>query len=88
MRPPSRFRSALAALFLGATLLCVCLPAFAQSAPPSRTLADNISALSVRASNTLPRLQDEFISRLITWIEWIAVSLALVISLYSFARLW
>ena len=70
-------------MFLG-----VSLPVLAQSAAPGHTLADNIAALSVRAEQVLPTLQYELVSQLIEWIEWISVSLGVVITLYSFARLW
>lgn len=84
----SRARSGLAAFFLLMTFAPLSLPVMAQASQPRRSLADNIAALSVRASQTLPGLQTEFVSRLMTWIDGIAIGLAAVILLYSFARLW
>lgn len=96
MRSQSRARSFIAALFLlmvfaplgGSVVAQAPTPQPSPTAQPSRSLADNIAALSVRASQVLPRLQNEFISRIIEWVERIAVGLAAVILLYSFARLW
>ncbi len=97
MRPQPYSQSVVKAVMLLVLMFApLGLPVFAQAptpqpsptAQPSRSLADNIAALSVRASQVLPRLQNEFISRLIDWVERISVGLAAVILLYSFARLW
>ncbi|MGH9914185.1 MAG: hypothetical protein ACRD63_02715 [Pyrinomonadaceae bacterium] len=96
MRSQFRARSIIAALFLLIVFAPLGIPIFAQAPTPvpsptavsGHTLSDNIAALSARASQLLPRLQSEFVSRLITWIDRIAIGLASVILLYSFARLW
>ncbi|MBA3438708.1 MAG: hypothetical protein H0T92_02415, partial [Pyrinomonadaceae bacterium] len=62
------------------------LTAYAQQ--PSRSLSDNIAALSVRASQLLPLLQYEVIARLLIYINLICVSMAVVVALYSFVRQW
>lgn len=73
------------------TFSCVVLHsviAFAQQPTPRRDLADNISALSVRAAQLLPYLQYEIVSQVIRYVNWICISLASVIALYSFIRMW
>ncbi len=95
MRPRPRTRSILAAPILVTTFALLSVQVFAQApqpsptqAPPAQSLADNIAALSVRASNLLPVLQSEFVAHLMSWVDGIAVGLAAVVLLYSFARLW
>ena len=58
----------------------------AQSNGP--TLSDHIARLSIRASQLLPYLQYEVLSRIQDWAHGIAVALAVVVLLFSFLRLW
>lgn len=91
MRLLLRAQSTLTKFFLFVTFAALSVPVFAQAStppPPGHTLADNIAALSVRAAQTLPKLQAEFVSVMLSWAETIAIGLASVILLYSFARLW
>lgn len=73
------------------TFVCALLQpvaTFGQQPVPRRDLADNISALSIRAEQLLPYLQDEIVSQVIRYVQWICVSLSSVIALYSFLRVW
>jgi hypothetical protein len=55
---------------------------------PGPTLSEQIARLSVRASQLLPYLQYEVLSRIQTWVQGIAVALAVLILLFGFLRLW
>jgi hypothetical protein len=72
---------AMSALILSATLN-------AQAQTTSATLSDHIARLSIRASQLLPYLDYEVLSRLQTWIQGIAVALAVLVLLFGFLRLW
>ena len=71
----------MSALILSATLN-------AQAQTTSATLSDHIARLSIRASQLLPYLDYEVLSRLQTWIQGIAVALAVLVLLFGFLRLW
>ena len=67
-------------------LLCGSLTAHAQAT--GSTLSDHIARLSIRASQLLPYLQYEVLSRIQDWVYGIAVALAVLVLLFSFLRLW
>src|ERR1700730_16527916 len=67
-------------------LLCGSLSAHAQSGGPP--VPDHIARLSIRASQLLPYLQYEVLSRIQNWVQGIAVALAVLILLFGFLRLW
>src|SRR4030095_12408546 len=60
--------------------------AHAQGTGP--TLSDHIARLSLRASQLLPYLQYEGVSRMQDWVHGIAVALAILVLLFGFLRLW
>ncbi|MDQ3666387.1 MAG: hypothetical protein M3410_07280, partial [Acidobacteriota bacterium] len=67
-------------------LLSGSLTAHAQAA--GTTLSDHIAKLSIRASQLLPYLQYEVLSRIQDWVYGIAVALAIVVLIFGFLRLW
>lgn len=67
-------------------LLSMSVPAHAQST--STTLSEHIARLSVRASQLLPYLDYEVLSRIQVWVNGIAVALAVLVLLFGFLRLW
>jgi hypothetical protein len=67
-------------------LLCGSFTAHAQGNGP--TLSDHIARLSIKASQLLPYLQYEVLSRIQSWIYGIAVAMAVLVLLFSFLRLW
>jgi hypothetical protein len=67
-------------------MLFCCVTAQAQAA--GTTLSDHIARLSVRASQLLPYLDYEVLSRLQAWIQGIAVAVAILVLLFGFLRLW
>ncbi|CAN5884217.1 hypothetical protein BH18ACI4_BH18ACI4_01020 [soil metagenome] len=67
-------------------MLCGSLSAHAQGAGP--TLSDHIARLSIRASQLLPYLQYEVLSRIQDWVYGIAVAVAIVVLLFGVLRLW
>src|SRR6266496_285217 len=67
-------------------LLCGSLTA--QTRAAGATLSDHIARLSIRASQLLPYLQYEVLSRIQDWVYGIAVALAVLVLLFSFLRLW
>src|SRR5258705_6416751 len=67
-------------------LLCVNLTAHAQGS--GATLSDQIARLSIRASQLLPYLDYEVLSRIQAWVQGIAVAVAIVVLLFGFLRLW
>jgi hypothetical protein len=70
-------------------LLCGGLTAHAQTpAPSGPTLSDHIARLSIKASQLLPYLQYEVLSRIQDWVYGIAVAVAVLVLLFSFLRLW
>jgi len=69
-----------------ATLLCASATVQAQGAGTS--LSDHIARLSVRASQLLPYLDYEVLSRIQAWVQGIAVAVAIVVLLFGFLRLW
>ncbi len=70
-------------------LLCSGLTAHAQTpAPSGPTLSDHIARLSIKASQLLPYLQYEVLSRIQDWVYGIAVAVAVLVLLFSFLRLW
>src|SRR6266545_465721 len=73
--------SSLLAMLLGGSLSVQ-----AQNNGP--TLSDHIARLSIRASQLLPYLQYEVLSRIQDWVHGIAVALAIVVLLFGFLRLW
>lgn len=65
------------------------LTAYAQTPTPSGpTLSDHIARLSIKASQLLPYLQYEVLSRIQEWVYGIAVAVAVLVLLFSFLRLW
>lgn len=62
------------------------ITAHAQSTGP--TLSDHIARLSLRASQLLPYLDYEVLSRIQTWVQGIAVAVAVLVLLFGFLRLW
>jgi len=62
--------------------------ATAQAQAAGTTLSDHIARLSVRASQLLPYLDYEVLSRLQAWIQGIAVAIAVLVLLFGFLRLW
>ena len=62
------------------------ITAHAQSTGP--TLSDHIARLSLRASRLLPYLDYEVLSRIQTWVQGIAVAVAVLVLLFGFLRLW
>src|SRR6266446_5953510 len=74
MKTKTIHRVSFIALFLGFLLLPVI--AYAQSPTPTpaptRSLSDNIAALSQRAGSLLPYLDNEIVSKLIGWFELLA----------------
>ena len=62
--------------------------ATAQAQSAGTTLSDHIARLSVRASQLLPYLDYEVLSRLQAWIQGIAVAIAVLVLLFGFLRLW
>src|SRR3979409_1163268 len=70
-------------------VLCSALTTQAQTpAPSGPTLSDHIARLSLKASQLLPYLQYEVLSRIQEWIYGIAVAVAVLVLLFSFLRLW
>src|SRR5216110_2843670 len=66
--------------------LCLSVTAHAQGS--GTTLSDHIARLSVRASQLLPYLDYEVLSRIQSWVEGIAVAVAILVLLFGFLRLW
>jgi len=62
--------------------------ATAQAQTAGTTLSDHIARLSLRASQLLPYLDYEVLSRLQAWIQGIAVAIAVLVLLFGFLRLW
>src|SRR6476659_7467923 len=62
--------------------------ATAQAQSAGTTLSDHIARRSVRASQLLPYLDYEVLSRLQVWIQGIAVAIAVLVLLFGFLRLW
>src|SRR6266545_804969 len=62
------------------------LTAHAQTS--SGTLSDHIARLSIRASQLLPYLDYEVLSRIQAWVQGIAVAIAVLVLLFGFLRLW
>jgi len=62
------------------------VPAQAQAA--GTTLSDHIARLSLRASQLLPYLDYEVLSRIQAWVQGIAVAIAVLVLLFGFLRLW
>src|ERR1051325_5057093 len=62
--------------------------ATAQAQAADTTLSDHIARLSLRASQLLPYLDYEVLSRLQAWIQGIAVAIAVLVLLFGFLRLW
>jgi len=98
MLTQNRIRLLTATLLLLAASLCFSSSALAQAPTPSptpaaangggRTFSEHIAGLSIRASQLLPALDYEVISRLMTWAERISILLAAVVMLFSFMRVW
>jgi hypothetical protein len=100
MRTSTLKRTILATLQLAAISLCLSLAALAQapgSAPSAtpvpvptggKTLSENIAALSRRAGELIPTIQSGLESPLLDWFEQIAIVLAALVVMFSFARLW
>lgn len=58
-----------------------------QRAPAARPF-ENLAALAIRAAELIPVLQSEVESPLLDWFEKISIVLAVIIVMFSFARLW
>ena len=80
-------------------LLSICAPAQAPNPSPSpapasspsasgKTFSENLAALAIRAAELIPVLQSEVESPLLNWFEKISIVLAVIIVMFSFARLW
>jgi uncharacterized membrane protein len=69
-------------------LMLVCGSLTAQAQATGATLSDHIARLSIRASQLLPYLQYEVLSRIQDWVHSIAVALAILVLLFGFLRLW
>ena len=66
-------------------LLSVSVPAHAQST--GTTLSEHVARLSVRASQLLPYLDYEVLSRIQAWVNGIAVAVAVLVLLFGFLGL-
>jgi hypothetical protein len=75
-------------VFSSAALLVLCNSMNVQAQNNGPTLSDHIARLSIRASQLLPYLQYEVLSRIQDWVHGIAVALAVLVLLFSFLRLW
>ncbi len=62
--------------------------ATAQAQGAGTTLSDHIARLSLRASQLLPYLDYEVLSRIQAWVQGIAVAIAVLVLLFGFLRLW
>jgi hypothetical protein len=62
--------------------------ASAQAQGAGTTLSDHIARLSVRSSQLLPYLDYEVLSRIQSWVQGIAVAIAVLVLLFGFLRLW
>src|SRR5688572_31769773 len=62
--------------------------ATAQAQGAGTTLSDHITKLSLRASQLLPYLDYEVLSRIQAWVQGIAVAIAVLVLLFGFLRLW
>ncbi len=62
--------------------------ASAQAQGAGTTLSDHIARLSMRASQLLPYLDYEVLSRIQAWVQGIAVAIAVLVLLFGFLRLW
>jgi hypothetical protein len=60
----------------------------AQAQGAGTTLSDHIARLSLRASQLLPYLDYEVLSRIQAWVQGIAVAIAVLVLLFGFLRLW
>src|SRR6266542_7116484 len=69
-----------------AVLLSVNVTVHAQES--GATLSEHIARLSIRASQLLPYLDYEVLSRIQTWVQGIAVAVAVLVLLFGFLRLW
>src|SRR6266545_175172 len=89
-------RRLLALMHLATFSLCLGLTVFAQTPGPTptptptggKTLSENIAGLAQRAGELIPKLQSEIESPLLSWFEKIAIVLAALVVMFSFARLW
>jgi len=81
-----RYQRLFSALLPMVTLLFGTVTVHAQTSGP--TLSEQIARLSIRASQLLPYLQYEVLSRIQNWVQGIAVALAVLILLFGFLRLW
>lgn len=98
MRTTPTKRRFLAILPLIVISLCLGLTVLAQTPGPSptpvptptggKTLSENIAGLTQRAGELIPKLQSEIESPLLSWFEKIAIVLAALVVMFSFARLW
>lgn len=77
-----------------AVLMAVCggdSSVFAQQAPApggTGTLSGYITGISSAAARVSPYLQNEVVSRLMVWTQWLSISLASFVMMTSFMRLW
>jgi hypothetical protein len=62
--------------------------ATAQAQGAGTTLSDHIARLSLRASQVLPYLDYEVLSRIQAWVQGIGVAIAVLVLLFGFLRLW
>ncbi len=81
-----RYQRLFSALLPIVTLLFGTVTVHAQT--PGPTLSEQIARLSIRASQLLPYLQYEVLSRIQNCVQGIAVALAVLILLFGFLRLW
>jgi hypothetical protein len=56
--------------------------------PAAPSLSDSIARLSLKAAQLLPYLQYEVLSRIQDWVYGLAVTLAVLVLLFGFLRLW
>jgi hypothetical protein len=98
MRASKLRRSTLSILYIAAVIICLSLPAFAQTPSPSPTptpanptgssLSDVYKGIIDRAGDLIPLLQNEIEGPLMPWLEKMSWTLAGLVIMFGFARLW
>jgi len=74
--------------FVTSLVSFLCASATAQAQGAGTSLSDHIARLNVRASQLLPYLDYEVLSRIQAWVQGIAVAIAILVLLFGFLRLW
>jgi hypothetical protein len=98
MMRSSKLRRSLPILYIAAAIICLSLPAFAQAPSPSPTptpanpagssLSNVYRGIIDRAGNLIPLLQNEIEGPLLPWLENLSWTLAALVIMFGFARLW